>query len=143
MAQDFNINVNLSGASSKPSAGGFNTKMTNKGFRAKGKTVGSLKGLASAGLAFRTTQMGNEVFGAYTENRLQQRKNQVAITGAKYAYGIAMNPALGLTYMATDLAYRGVQYNIGIQKQNREANYYKSLSGNNTNSGSRYRGDYT
>jgi len=40
------------------------------------------------------------------------------------------------------LAYRGLQYNIRVQKQTREARYYRRLSGNTTNSGSRYVGDY-
>ena len=64
------------------------------------------------------------------------------MTFAKYGIGLAINPVAGGIYMASDLAYRGVMYGVKIQKENREADYYKRLSGNNAFSGSRYRGDY-
>lgn len=95
-------------------------------------------------MAFRATQMGTEIFGAYTENRLVQRRMRAGLTFAKYAVGFAtVGPVLGSVYMATDLTYRSLMYNIGIQKKSREADYYKRLSGNNASSGSRYRGNYS
>lgn len=145
MGKDYNIHVNWRGQGSKQAYGGGNIAKMSRGQQAKHKElgVGNLKGFASLGLAIRMGQMANETFGAYTENRLQQRKYQKGMTFVKYGIGIALNPALGAVYMAQDLGYRTLQYNIGIQKQNREANYYKRLSGNNSNSGSRYRGALT
>jgi hypothetical protein len=142
--RDYNIHVNWRGQGSKQAFGGGNlTKMNRGKGNNKEVTTGNLKGFAGLGLAFRGIQMANETFGAYTENRLRQREIQKGLTYAKYATGIALNPALGAVYMATDLSYRTLQYNIGIQKQSREADYYKRLSGNNASSGSRYRGAMT
>lgn len=142
--RDYNIHINWRGHGSKQAFGGGNLTKMNRGIdNEKEITVGNLKGFASLGMVFRGTQMLNETFGAYTENRLFQRKVQKGITFAKYGVGIALNPALGAVYMASDISYRTLQYNIGIQKQNREAGYYRRLSGNNSNSGSRYRGSMT
>jgi len=139
--RDYNIHVNWRGEGSKQAFGGGNISKMNRGQQNKKElTIGNLKGFAGLGLAIRGMQMGNETFGAYTNNRLRQRKIQRGITFAKYGIGLALNPALGAIYMASDLGYRTLQYNIGIQKQNREADYYKRLSGNNSNSGSRYTG---
>lgn len=142
---DYNIHINWRGTGSKQAFGGGNLAKMNRGTQQNNKeiTIGNLKGFASLAMAFRGAQMSNETFGAYTENRLFQRKMQKGLTYAKYATGIALNPALGAVYMASDIGYRTLQYNVGIQKQNREADYYRRLSGNNSNSGSRYRGAMT
>ena len=143
MARDYNINVNWRGKGSKNAFGGDNIAKTSRGSGDKGITRTNLKGFAGVGLAFRGSAMANETFGAYTENRLRQRKVAKGLTFAKYAVGIYTLGPVGVAYMASDLGYRTLQYNIGIQKQNREANYYKRLSGNNSSSGSRYRGALT
>jgi hypothetical protein len=141
---DYHIHINQRGYGSKQAFGGGNLTKMNRGREDnKNVTLGNLKGFAGLGLAFRMGQMGNEMFGSYTNDRLQQRKRQVALTYAKYAVGIALNPALGTLYAGQDMAYRSINYSIGVQKQNREADYYKRLSGNNSSSGSRYRGDYS
>jgi hypothetical protein len=64
------------------------------------------------------------------------------MTFAKYGIGMAINPVAGIIYAGSDMAYRSVMYGIKIQKTNRQADYFQRLSGNNANSGSRYRGDY-
>ena len=144
MGKNYNINIRFRGQGTKQAFGGGNlSKMNNGADVHKETTAMNLKSFAALGLALRGVQMSNETFGAYTENKLRQRKIQKGITFAKYGVGLALNPALGGLYMASDLGYRTLQYNIGIQKQNREANYYKRLSGNNANSGSRYRGALT
>jgi hypothetical protein len=102
----------------------------------------NLSKVINVGLAFNTAQKANELVGARTNNRLRQRKIAVGMTFAKYGIGLAINPIAGGIYTASDLAYRGAMYNIKIQKENREADYFKRLSGNNAFSGSRYRGDY-
>ncbi len=143
--KDYHIHVTWRGQGSKQAFGGGNLAKMNNGTtntNTKSLTSTNLKGFAGIGLAFRMAQMGNEVFGAYTEDRLKQRQRQVGLTFVKYGVGIALNPVLGSAYMLQDLSYRSLQYTIGIQKQNREADYYKRLSGNNANSGSRYRGNY-
>ena len=103
----------------------------------------NLSGVVNIGLVLNLSQKGNELLGAYTEDRLRQRKIETAMTGVKYAIGLAINPIVGGIYVAGDLAYRGIQYNVKLQKWNREANYYNRLSGNTANSGSRYRGGYS
>lgn len=102
---------------------------------------GNLKKIFSVGFGFNTLQKGNEIVGAYTENRLRQRVN-VGMTFAKYGIGTMVSPALGAVYAVSDLSYRGIMYGIRQQKSNREADYYKRLSGNNSFSGKRYSGDY-
>lgn len=102
----------------------------------------NLKRVLSLGMAFNTAQKANEIVGAFTENRLRQRRIDVAMTFSKYAIGMAVNPVIGAVYAASDLGYRSIMYGINVQKKNREADYYRRLSGNNSFSGSRYRGDY-
>ena len=103
----------------------------------------NLRRVFSVGLAFNSGQKANEIAGAFTENRLRQKKIDVGMTFAKYGIGLAINPVAGATYAISDLAYRGIMYNVGVQKKNREARYFRALSGNNSNSGTRYRGSYS
>lgn len=100
----------------------------------------NLKKVFSVGLAFNTLQKGNELIGAYTNNTLAKRKFDTGMTFAKYGIGLAINPLAGGVYMASDLGYRAISYGIKIQKKNREAEYYRQLSGNSSASGRRYRG---
>ena len=146
MGRDYNIIVNFRGQGTKQAFGGGNLAKMNRGQENqndKALTIGNLKGFASLGLAFRGASMATEVFGSYTEDRLKQRKRRQSITYGKYLTGIALNPALGMVYAVSDISYRTLQYNIGVQKRSREAEYYKRLSGNNASSGSRYKGAYS
>jgi hypothetical protein len=144
--RDYNINVRWFGQGSRQAFGGGNLAKMNNGLNTennKNITTANLKGYASLGMAIKVTQQINESLGSYTENRLRQRKMQVGIRFGKYAIGMMLNPALGALYAGVDLGYKTLNYQIQIGKQNREADYYKRLSGNNTNSGSRYRGSYS
>ena len=105
-------------------------------------TSSNLRNVFTVGLGFNLWQKGNEVVGAYTNDKLRQRRVEQKMTYAKYGLGIIFKPGVGAVYAVGDMAYRGAQYSIGLQKKNREAQYYERLSGINSNSGSRYRGDY-
>lgn len=105
-------------------------------------TQGNLSKVLNVGLAFNLGQRGNEITGAYTNDRLRQRRMDVGMTFAKYGIGLAINPMLGGVYMASDLGYRAIMYGIKIQKKNRESEYFREISGNSSNSGRRYKGDY-
>ena len=145
MARDYNINIEIKGGGTRGAFGGGNlyrNKTTLNKNAVGDLTNFNLSKVINVGLAFNTAQKTNEIVGSYTENRLRQRKINMGMTFAKYGIGLAINPVAGSIYMASDLAYRGAMYGIKIQKENREADYYKRLSGNNAFSGSRYRGDY-
>lgn len=114
----------------------------NLGNNGDAVTKKNLSKVINVGLAFNLAQRGTEAMGAYTNNRLRQRRQEAAMTFAKYGIGLMINPVGGAIYAGTDLAYRGMMYNIKIQKQNREAEYFRNLSGNNSHSGRRYKGDY-
>jgi hypothetical protein len=144
MANNYNINITYRGKGTKQAFGGGNlTKMNKSNGSTSQMTSSNLRGFAGIGLSFRMAQMGNETLGAYTGDRLNQRKGQMALTLSKYAVGIATLGPIGAAYMASDITYRTIQYNIEVQKRTREAEYFKRLSGNNATSGSRYRGDYS
>lgn len=102
----------------------------------------NLRNVFTIGLAFNKGQQANELIGAYTNNKLRQRRVGVAMTFAKYGIGLAVMPVVGAIYAGGDLAYRSLHYGIKLQKETREASYLRRLSGINTNSGSRYQGDY-
>ena len=151
MARNFNVNISVNGGNRRGAFGGGNLykdRGTLDSTHYKNQdtgdsiTKGNLKKIFSIGMAFNTAQKGNEIIGAYTENRLRQRRIDTGMTFAKYGIGLAVNPVLGAVYAGSDLSYRGIMYGIKIQKQNRQSDYYKRLSGNNSFSGSRYRGDY-
>ena len=150
MPRDYNINISVKGGNSR---GAFNsgnvakTKSTlNSNTRSNnGEEISSsnLKGILTIGLAFNKAQQVNELVGAYTGNRLRQRKINTTMTMAKYAIGLSINPAVGAVYAVGDMAYRNISYGIQVQKKSREADYFRRISGNNANSGRRYRGDYS
>lgn len=152
MARDYSIHISVGeGGNRRGAYGGGNVYRTKSTLNSKANktsedgsiiTNSNLVKVATIGLAFNKAQQTNEIVGAYTENRLRQRKINTGMTFAKYGIGIAVNPTAGSIYALGDLAYRGIMYQIDVQKQNREANYYRRLSGNNANSGSRYRGEY-
>jgi len=143
--RDYNIVVSVGGENRRGAFGGGNlykNKTTLNKNAVGDLTNFNLSKVINIGLAFNTAQKANEFIGARTENRLRQRKINVAMTFAKYGIGLVINPTAGAIYVASDLAYRSAMYNVKIQKENREADYYRRLSGNNAFSGSRYRGDY-
>lgn len=149
MPRDYNINISVGGGNRRGAFGGGNVAKTKNTLNSRGITDDSqpitennLKRVFSVGFAFNKAQQANEIVGAYTENRLRQKKTDVGLTFTKYAIGIGINPAIGGAYAFGDLAYRGIQYGVNIQKQNKESRYYRTLSGNNSFSGRRYGRDY-
>ena len=150
MARDHNIYVNAGTGDARGAFGGGRMYVNNTTLSrqsggmedTRAITQSNVRNVLNVGLAFNSFQKLNETIGAYTNNRLRQRKVDVGMTFAKYGIGLAINPFAGGVYAVSDLAYRGLQYNIRVQKQTREARYYRRLSGNTTNSGSRYVGDY-
>ena len=150
MPRDYNINIAINGGNTRGAFKGgnvfknkntLNTKRTSED--GSDTSNFNLSRVINIGLGFNLAQKGNELVGAYTENRLRQRQFNQAMTYAKYGIGLAISPAVGTIYALGDVAYRSAQYGIRVQKGNREADYYRRLSGNNANSGSRYRGDYS
>ena len=151
MPRDYNFYYNLEGGSKRSAFGAnsayktrntLNSNMYNNQDMGGMISTDNLKKVASVGLLFNVGQKANEIVGARTENRLRQRKINTGMTFAKYGVGLSISPVVGSVYAVGDVGYRLYMYNIKLQKQNREANYYKRLSGNNALSGSRYRSDY-
>lgn len=146
MPRDYNINISVEGGNRRGAFGGGSlskTKSTlnsNRNLNPSGERDANLSRIFTIGLAFNKGQQANELFGAYTQNKLRQRKTETGLTFAKYAIGVAINPAVGATYALGDLAYRGISYGISVQKQNRESRVLRNFSGNNSSSGSRYQG---
>lgn len=149
MPRDYNINISVgggdrrgafSGGNLSKDSGTLNSKMYKNNDNGKSITSGNLKKVFSVGMLFNKSQQANELIGAYSGNRLRQKRIDVGMTFAKYGIGIAINPVLGGVYAVSDIAYRGISYGISTQKKNREADYFKRLSGNNALSGRRYSG---
>lgn len=150
MPRDFNINISVGGGNRRGAFTGGNVYKTKSTLNSRNMTDNAEEGtnfnlsrVFTIGLAFNLAQKYNEAMGSYTENRIAQRKFDTALTFAKYGIGLAINPAVGLAYAVGDLGYRAIQYNISLDKKNKEARYFRELSGNNENSGTRYRGDYS
>lgn len=138
---NYNINFSVDGGDKSGSAKTvINKKQSPK--QPSSLTQQNLKNASKALLSMSGVQAGNELLGSFTENRLRQRKINVGITFAKYGVAISMMPVAGTLYMVGDLSYKTAMYGIEVQKKNREADYFIRLSGNNANSGSRYRGSY-
>ena len=140
-------NSNVSGAGRREHAfGGGNiqklTEQQKKKARSKKVSYKIMQNVTNAGFIFQKVQQANELVGAYTENRLRQKRINTMNTLAKYAVGVAVNPVAGLIYAGSDIAYRSAMMSIEYGKKNAKAQYYKELSGNNSNSGSRYKGKY-
>lgn len=149
MARDHNLFISSNG--DERNAFGYGRAYTNKNTLSRQSggrndsqaiTQSNLRNIFNIGLGFNTAQKLNETIGAYTNNKLRQRKVDVGMTFGKYAIGLAINPVAGAVYAAADLGYRSLQYNIKAQKINRKADYFRRLSSNTTNSGSAYMGDY-
>ena len=151
MARAYNINFSSTGGDRRNAFGGGNIKRDygtlNSGMYRNQEsgsniTKGNIRKIFSVGMVLQKTQQGNELFGSYTNNKLRQRRVDQAMTFGKYIIGIGTLGPVGLAYAVGDIAYRGISYGIKIQKKNREADYYRRLSGNSAYSGRRYRGDY-
>lgn len=149
MPVDYNINISVNGGDRRNAYGGGNVYKTKTTLNSRNMsedggfiTESNLRNIFTVGMAFSTLQQANELAGAYTNNRIQQRKNQNKMTFVKYGVGVAINPLGGSVYALKDLGYRSLQYAIQTQKQNREAEFYGRLSGSASFSGRNYGGSY-
>lgn len=97
--------------------------------------------VAKLGLALRQVRMANELVGAYTGDKLTQRRVQTALTFAQYGVGLAVAGPIGVAYAAGDLAYRGINYEIQRTNQNTKARIIRDLSGNVARNHSRQSGE--
>ena len=100
----------------------------------------NFKSIAQAGLAVRMTRMGSEVLGAYTNNKLRQRKVEKTMNFMQYGLGIGIAGGFGVAYAMGDIFYRGLSHNIDIDKNNREAQRTRERAGGFTYSGNRFGG---
>jgi len=101
----------------------------------------NFKSIAKIGLGIRGARMYNEALGAYSNNRIRQRRVQTTMLFSQYAIGVAKFGPFGLAYAATDLGYRSIMHSIEVDKQNREANMLREKSGNIARKNSRYDGE--
>lgn len=120
-------------------------KQRNKG-RGRGKLSENIhkinfKSIAKLGIGIRTARMANEVVGAYTGDKLTQRRLTTAMTFGQYGVGIAYAGGLGVFYAAADLGYRGLMQNNEISLNNQKASFLRDLSGNNARNQGRNSGE--
>ena len=99
------------------------------------------KKVAQLGVGIRAVRMGNELVGAYTNNRVRQKRTQQMMTMATYAVGIKVAGPIGIAYAASDMAYRSLMYNIDVNKRNEEARMKRNLMGINVRNHSRSGGE--
>lgn len=97
--------------------------------------------VAKLGLGLRQIRMGNEAVGAYTGDKLTQRRVQTGLTFAQYGVGLAVAGPIGVAYAAGDLAYRSLNYEIQRSRNNQMAAYTRELSGNSARNHSRTPGE--
>lgn len=104
------------------------------GTKKKGKNSENIhktnfKSYAKLGLALRQVKLANEVVGSYTNNRLRQRNLDVAYTFTQYGVGLVVAGPIGVVYAGGDLAYRGMNYAIKLDRHNKEARMIRDISG--------------
>lgn len=136
------INFQLPQSSSEDSGDGRKlNKGRGRGANYRGIHQINFTSVAKLGLALRQVRMGNEMVGAYTGDKLTQRKVQTGLTFAQYGVGVAVAGPIGIAYAAGDLAYRSLNYEIQRTKNNQIANYTRELSGNSARNHSRTSGE--
>jgi hypothetical protein len=101
----------------------------------------NFKSIAKLGLAIRTARMANEMVGAYTGDKVTQRRVQTAMTIAQYGIGIQRLGAMGAFYAAADIGFRAFNQTNQVMIDNQMARYIKDLSGNNARNQSRSSGE--
>jgi hypothetical protein len=114
---------------------------TRKGKNSENLHKVNFKSVAKLSLGLRTARMANEVVGAYTGDRLTQRRVTTAMTFAQYGIGIGVAKGFGVFYAAGDLAFRGLMHNNEITLNNQKAGFLRDLSGNNARNQGRNRGE--
>lgn len=145
---DLNATINLitdGGQNTSAIANKDDGRKFNKG-KGRGKLSENIhkinfKSIAKLGLGIRQVRMANELVGAYTGDRLTQRKVETAMTFAQYGIGIAYAGPIGVAYAAGDLAYRALNYEIRRTRENTIARKIRDISGNSARSFSRSSGE--
>lgn len=117
------------------------TKGKMRGVTSKNIMNTGFKKVAQLGVAIRGFRMANEAVGAYTNNRIRQKRTQALMTMATYGVGIKVAGPIGIAYAASDLAYRGLMHNIDVGKQNDEARMRRNLMGISVRNHSRSGGE--
>ena len=99
------------------------------------------KKVAQLGVAIRAAKMTNEMVGAYTNNRVRQKRTQRNMTMATYAIGLKVAGPIGIAYAASDMGYRSLMHNIDIGRRNDEARMRRELMNINVRQNSRSSGE--
>lgn len=115
------------------------------GNRPRGKNSENLhkvnfKSIAKIGLGIRQVRMANELVGNYTGDRLTQRTVQTGMTFVQYGIGIKVAGTFGIAYAVGDMAFRSLNHQIKVKRNNTIAAHIKDLSGNNARNHSRRNG---
>lgn len=142
MEHNFNVSpLVIESLMERKSDGKKMNKGTGRGANYRGIHEINFTSVAKLGLALRQVRMANEVVGAYTGDRLTQRRVQTALTFAQYGVGLAVAGPIGIAYAAGDLAFRGLNYEIERSNQNTKARALRDLSGNVSRNHSRNSGE--
>lgn len=89
----------------------------------------SFTNTAKVGLAIKYVKSAVESYGSYTNDKLRQRQLDKVATFATYAVGIGVAGPIGVAYAIGDMAFRSVNYAIGVDKQNAQARALRDISG--------------
>jgi len=116
-------------ATSTPQKGKAGRKPFIRGKLGENTMKFNFKSMAKIGLGIRQSRMVNEMVGAYSGDRLRQRRVNMQMQYATYAIGVAKFGVFGVAYAAGDLGYRTVMHSIENQKKSREARHMRDISG--------------
>lgn len=89
----------------------------------------SFTNTAKIGLAVKYVKSAVEAYGSYTNDRLRQRQLDKVATLATYAVGIGVAGPIGIVYAVGDMAFRSVNYAIGLDKANVQARALRDITG--------------
>jgi hypothetical protein len=139
-----NIVINVGDQQQQPSEKNDGRKL-NRG-SGRGKLSENIhkvnfKSIAKLGLGIRTLRMANEMVGAYTGDKITQRRVTTAMTFTQYGIGIARLGGMGAFYAAADIGFRAFNQTNQVMIDNQMARYIKDLSGNNARNQSRSSGE--
>lgn len=141
---DLVTNINLNVSSRQEEVKNDARKMNRGGGRGanyRGIHEINFTSVAKLGLGLKQLRMGNELVGAYTGDRLTQRRFQTGQLFAQYAIGVKVAGPLGVAYAVGDMAFRGASFQIERNRRNQLASFMRDLSGNNARNQSRLSGE--
>jgi hypothetical protein len=136
------VNFNLSPQTGSQKTDGRKMNYgTGRGENYRGIHKINFTSVAKLGLGLKQVRMANELVGAYTGDRLTQRRIQTGQLFAQYGVGIAVAGPIGIAYAAGDLAYRTASFEISRSRNNQIARKIRDLSGNVARNNSRSSGN--